>query len=106
MCAIWFITTVTLASLLFQNSVEKSDMANKSSDMKNKKGTMDKIVLGSICFNLSCIFTTAVLQVYIQCREIIKLRHSMDIDAEKYNRKLLMTKDWLHEIKETAQDVV
>lgn len=95
-CAIWFITTVSLASLLFQNSVEKSDM---------KKGTMDKIVLGSICFNLSCIFTTAVLQLYIQCREIIKLRHSMDIDAENYSHKPL-TKDWLNEIKDSGQEVV
>lgn len=97
-CAIWFITTVSLASLLFQNSVEKSDMANK-------KGTMDKFFLGVICFNLSCIFTTAVLQVYIQCREIIKLRHSMDVDAEKYSHKPL-TKDWLNEIKETTQEIV
>ena len=70
-CAIWFIATVSLASLLFQNSVEKSDMAKQSSDTQNKKGTMDKFFLGVICFNLSCIFTTAVLQLYIQCREII-----------------------------------
>lgn len=98
-CAIWFITTVSLASLLFQNSVEKSDLS------KTEKHTFDKFFLGVICFNLSCIFTTAVLQLYIQCREIIKLRHSMDIDAEKYSHKPL-TKDWLNEIKDPTQEAM
>ena len=104
--ALWFIVTFCLSSVLIHESVRKIEMSKLSSDMEKTKGkTFDNFYLGVTCFSLSFLLTTLLVQLYIQFRKIIKLRRSIDIEIEKYNRTP-MTKDWLNEIKEPDQETV
>jgi len=111
--ALWFIVIFCLSSVLIHESVRKREMAKLSSDIsklssapsKTKEHTFDNFYLAVSCFSISFLMTTALLQWYINCREIVKLTRRMEIDAEKYSRTPL-TKDWLDEIKDPSQETV
>jgi hypothetical protein len=83
-----------------------SDISKQSSEMsKTKEHTFDNFYLAVSCFSISFLMTTALLQLCMNCREIVKLTRRMEIESEKYNRTPL-TKDWLDEIKDPAQEAV
>ena len=90
--ALWFIVIFCLASVILHTSVQSIDMA------VTKAPAFDKFYLGVACFSLSFLTTTALLQLYLQCRKMEKGARLLENHYNSMSREPL-TKDWLNEIK-------